>query len=257
MTTAERILTTGAVTGLQLAVCTTVKSAGLVTVKIGSKSVQAQCPQDLTVAVKDPVLIGRVGHQYYIVQRYYSAIGNVDALSDGTIYEPPSSPCTITASTTFLPKRTATYRGSSWRTDSDDMWQGQEGSQGLMTGCAFYGPQITNALAGATVLSAHLKAKRLTGGAHSRQTATLVHVTEQTKPSGAPTTGGSYTGPAILISETLTKIIVDTSLVQALVDGTYGGIGIHIAGNTPVIRLAGLSHYSGAFALTIDWQRST
>lgn len=244
----------GPLTGLRLAVATTIKSSGVISIRIGSKIVPAQCPQDLSVAVHDPVIVGKVGSQYYVIQRYYTAVGNIEP---SEVDEPPSSPCVIDGKTTFRPRSTGSYRAGRWRTDTDDIYQGEHGSQGNQTGCAFYGTQIAAALGGATVLSATLKAKRLsTGGSHKALPTTLVHVGQNTKPSGAPTIGGSYTGPNLTVDTTRTTIVVDTTLAQALVDGTYGGLGIHDASGSPYVRLSGLTHYSAAFALTISWQRS-
>lgn len=245
---------TGALTGLRLAVCTSVKSGGVVNIKIGSVIYAAQAPQDLSVAVKDPVIVGKVGNQYYIIQRFFTAVGNVEV---GTIDEPPSGPCSINGTTTFLPRRTATYRAGKWRTDTDDLYQGQTGSQGNQTGCAFYGTQLKT-LAGATVLSAFLKAERLAAGkTHTAQATTLRHVTENAKPSGAPTVGGSYDGPDLSVGSTRTRIVLDTTLVTAMIAGTYGGLAIFDSGGSPYVRLAGKSHYAASFAITIAWQRDT
>lgn len=244
----------GALTGLRLAVCTAVKSGSTISVRIGSSIYSAQCPQDLSVSVKDPVMVGKVGNQYYVFQRYFTAVGNVEV---GTVDEPPSGPCSINGTTTFLPKRTATYRGGRWRTDTDDVYQGQTGSQGNQTGCAFYGTQMKT-LAGVTVLSAFLKAERLAAGkTHSAQTTTLRHVVENAKPSGAPTVGGSYDGPDLSVGSARTRIVLDTTLVAAMIAGTYGGLAIFDSGGSPYVRLAGKSHYAASFAITVEWQRNT
>lgn len=246
----------GAVTDLRIAVCTAAKASGVVQIKIGARTVSAYCPQDLTVAAKDPVLVGRIGTAYWILQRYFTAVGNIDAMSDNTSSEPVSSPCTMTGTTTFVPKQTATYRGSRWVTGDDGIYQGEYGTQGNNTGCAFYGTAITNALIGVTVISAVLKAHRVKGGAHGAVPTTLQHVAQFSKPVGAPTLGGSYTGPDLEVGHTNAKVPLDTALAQSLVDGTYGGLAIHNAGS-PYAHLAGLSTYAAAFAVTIHWRRTT
>lgn len=239
--------------GLRLAVCTTVKTSGVASVKVGAQIVPAQCPQDLTVAVGDPVVVGQIGSAWFILNRFFSAVGQTDP--SGTS-EPPTAPTIRTGTSTFLPTKTASWRDTfgGWRTDNDSIYQGEYGSNGNHIGCAFYGTQVKT-LAGATVTSAYIKAKRISGGAFAAQQTTLGHITESSKPSGMPTFGGSFTGPKLAVDATDTHIAIDVSLAQSLVDGTYGGLGIHVNSGSPYVRLAGLSEYSGSFALTIAWSR--
>lgn len=237
-----------------IGVCTAVKTSGVVPVKIGAQIVSANCPRDLTVAVGDTVAILMAGSAYWIVQRYFTASTGVT--DPTTIDEPPAAPVGRMGTNTFIPTRTASWRDmfGGWRNDNDSIYQGEYAGNGNHIGCAFYGSQV-HTLTGATVISAFIKAKRLTGGVFAAQTTTLGHITESSKPSGTPTFGGSFTGPSLAVGTTKTTIMIDTGLAQSLVDGTYGGLGIHIAGSTPYVRLAGLSDYSGAFALTINWSK--
>lgn len=242
--------TTNAVVG----VCTAAKASGAVTVKVGAKVVSAQCPRDLTVAAGDTVSVLVIGSAYWVLQRYFT--GSTGSTDPGTSDEPPAAPSSRTGTNTFLPTRTASWRDTfgGWRNDNDAIYQGEYNGAGNHIGCAFYGGQV-NTLAGATVTSAYIKAKRLSGGVFAAQSTTLGHITQSSKPAGTPTFGGSFTGPHLAVGATSTKIMIDTSLVQSLVDGTYGGLGIHIAGSTPYVILAGLSDYAGAFALTINWSK--
>jgi hypothetical protein len=243
-------MTTNAVIG----VCTAAKSSGLVTVKVGAQIVSAQCPRDLTVAAGDTVALLVIGSAYWVVQRYFTtATGGTDP---STAPEPPGAPTNVQGTSTFLPTKTASWRDTfgGWRTDNDSIYQGEYSGNGNHIGCAFYGGQVKT-LVGKTVLSAYIKASRLSGGQFAAAATTLGHITESSKPSGMPTFGGSFTGPNLAVGATSTKIMIDTSLAQSLVDGTYGGLGIHISGSTPYIKLAGLSDYSGSFALTINWTR--
>lgn len=239
-------------TVLARGVCVTTKSGGTVQVVIGAQTVTVQCPQDLTVAIGDPVVIGLIGTAWHIIQRYFSAVGQTDPTLN------PEPPGESTAGTnTFLPARTISYRSggvTGWRTDNDDIYQGKYGGYGNHTGCVFYGTQIKT-LSGATVQSAYLKVRRQAGGNFAAAAATMVHVAEFAKPSGAPTIGGSYAGPDLKVGATNTKFMIDTALAQSLVDGTYGGIGFHVASGTPYQIFSGVHEYAGAFALTITWRR--
>lgn len=237
-----------------IGVCTTTSSGGLVMAKVGSQIVTAQCPRDLTVAVGDQVSILAIGSAYWILQRYFTtSAGNTDPTNSP---EPDPAPTAQTGTTTFLPTATRSWRDTfgGWRTDNDSIYQGEYGGAGNHIGCAFYGSQVKT-LAGATVQAAYIKARRMSGGNFAAAATTLGHITESSKPSGMPTFGGSFTGPNLAVGATNTKVAIDVSLAQTLVDGTYGGLGIHIAGSTPYIRLAGLSDYAGSFALTIVWRR--
>ena len=237
------------------AIVTAVKASGLVSVKVGAQIVSAQADRDTTYAAGDPVVIGKIGSAYFAMGRYFvTSAGDIDP---GNTDEPPAAPPTTTGTTTFLPTETHSWRDTfgGWRDDNDRIYQGEHGGAGNHIGCAFYGNQVKT-LAGATVLSASIKAKRLSGGDFAAETTTLGHITEASRPTGEPTFGGSFTGPHLAVGATSTSIAIDTSLAQSLVDGTYGGLGIHISGSTPYIILAGLSDYSGSFALTIKWRRS-
>lgn len=244
-----------AVTTAVIGVCTAVKSSGTVMLKVGAKVVSAQCPRDLTVAAGDTVSVLVIGSAYWVLQRYFTASTGVTDPSGSD--EPPAAPSSRSGTNTFLPTRTLSWRDTfgGWRNDNDSIYQGEYGGAGNHIGCAFYGSQVKT-LTGATVLSARIKARRMAGGNFAAATTTLGHITESSKPSGMPTFGGSFTGPHLAVGATDTSIAIDTGLAQSLVDGTYGGLGIHISGSTPYVRLAGLSDYSGSFALTISWTRT-
>ena len=68
-----------------------------------------------------------------------------------------------------------------------------------------------------------------------------------------PTFGGGTTGPRLAWGESNTHFGISNAMAQGLVDGTWGGLGIHIAGSTPYVILSGLSAYGGSGALTIKW----
>jgi hypothetical protein len=238
-----------------LGVCTDVKTSGAAPVLVGSQIVSAQCPRDLTVAAGDTVTLVKAGSSFYVLARYYTAAGG--STDPGASPVPPSAPVVRTGTTTFLPRRTASWGDRfGWRHDNDDIYHGEYGGNGNYTGCAFYGFQLQT-LSGATVLSATMKARRLHGGVFAAQATNLGHVTEAFKPDGEPTFGGTFTGPDLAVGQTRTGITVSVSLVQSLVDGTYHSLGIHVDGGSPYVVLAGSAEYGGAFALTVRWRKTS
>jgi hypothetical protein len=231
----------------------TAKSGSTCTATIGDTTVTVQCARDLTVDAGDVLLILRQGSAWWAIQRLYTA-APASTVEDNTA-APPPKPGTVTGSTTIAPVETRSYRSSGWRTDSDNVYQGQYGGWGNHTGCAFYGTK-PGTLSGATVTSAKLKVKRVQGGSYAAVTGTLVKITQKTRPAGAPTvTGGSaVTLPAVGKTSTLT---VPTAYAQALVDGTVGGLGLYDSSGSPYAVTAGRGAYSAAWTLTIGWSRTT
>jgi hypothetical protein len=243
---------------LVYAICTSpkVSGTGVAQVKVGAQVVPANCPRDISPAAGDPLIIARVGSAWWIVQRYFTtASGSTDP--GGNSGEPPVAPTHRTGQNTFTPTRTASYRtadafSAGWRTDNDRVYQGEFGNNGSHTGCAFYGNQVAS-LSGKTVTQAWIKVRRpSSGGAAAAQTVTMGRIAEKSKPSGAPTFSNSFTGPSLGWGDTNTHFTIPNSAAQALVDGSAGGLGIHVA-STPYVILDGLSDYAGAFALTIQW----
>lgn len=239
------------------AVATAAKSSGIVQVKVGSQIVPAQCPRDLTVAAGDPLLVVQAGSGWYVIQRYFtSSSGNTDP---GASNDPPPAPVLRKGQTTFRPTRTASWRDTfgGWRTDNDDVYQGEFDGNGNHIGCWFYGGG-PKSLSGATVTDAWISVRRKSaGGGAADQTTTIGHITEQSKPSGMPTFGGATTGPRLAWGETDSHFDIANSVAQGIVNGTWGGLGIHISGSSPYVILQGLSSYGASGALTIKWQRTS
>lgn len=242
------------IAGFTYGVATAGKSGGKVRVKVGGQILTARCPRDLDVSSGDVVVMARAHSALWILNRYFvDGHGQVDI---GGTDEPAAPGGTITGRTTFVAKATATYR-LGWRTDSDSMYQGTApGTSTANTGVAFYGKQLTP-LVGVDVLAATLKAQRLPGGPIGKALTTLWGVVQGTRPAGAPTLSAtSYTGPNLAPSHIDPGVPVNTTLAQALVDGTYAGLAVYDPAIGLYVRLAGLKEYAGAFALTIDWRRA-
>lgn len=226
------------------------KSGSTCTVSIGGTTTIVEVARDLTVAIGDVLILMRIGAAWWAVARAYAA-APVAPPNDPA---PPPQPASTSGRLVVTPVETASWRTSyGWRTDNDDVYQGQYGGYGLHRGCAFYGTK-PRSLAGATVTAASVRVRRESGGSFASVSGTLVKITEATRPGGAPTvTGGqAVTLPAVGSSSTLT---VPAAYAQALVDGTVGGLGLYVAGGTPYARTSGRGGWGLAWTLSIDWTR--
>lgn len=233
-------------------IATAAKSSGTVTVNVGGTVVTMNAPRDLTLAADDPVVYLRVGSKWYVLQRY--GTGAAAAQPDNPT-TPPPKPTTVSGSKTFTPVETRSRQGSKWRTDNDDVYQGEFGGNGNHTGCAFYG-NGPRSLAGATVTSAKVKLRRKNaGGITAAQDTTFRLVTQKTRPSGAPTLTSSTDGPNLKWGEA-TTFTIPTAWAQEMVDGTAGGLALFESDGSPYVILDGRGKYSASFSLTINYTRT-
>jgi hypothetical protein len=229
------------------------KSAGLLTVTVGGVPIIMQANRDVTFAAGDRVAVVKANGIWIAVCR----------LDAGTVADqpdnpppPPPKPTVVTGTKVFSPVETRSYRTvfGGWRTDTDDVYQGQFGGNGNHTGCAFYG-NGPRSLAGATVTGASVKLKRKSaGGVTAAQDTTFWLITQRTRPSGAPTRGASTDGPNLRWGQAGT-FTIPTSWAQAMVDGTAGGLGIFESDGAPYVILDGRGAYGASFQLTIKWRR--
>jgi hypothetical protein len=230
------------------------KSGDTVTVWINGKIVTVKCARDISPATNDVLLLERTGMYWTAVARLGTAA--VAPPSDN-VSSPDPKPSTTTGTSVFGPVETRSYRTGSftgWRTDNDDIYQGQYGSNGLHRGCAFYGggPRV---LSGATVTGCWIQVRRKNaGGITAAQTTTLWQVAESTRPGGAPTLSNSTTGPSLAWGAS-TVFGFPQSMGQALVDGTAGGLAVYTASGSPYVILDGKGAYGPSFTLTITWSR--
>lgn len=232
-----------------LATATAAKSGTTVTATINGVVTTVQVARDLSVASGDVLLVVQYGALWVATARLFSA-APAEVFPD---VPPAPSPEVTTGYLTVPPVETRTYQNSAWRTDNDNVYQGEYGGTGLRTGCAFYGSQ-PRSLAGATVTAARIQVRRDAGGAFAAQTATMRLMTNATRPGGAPTLTSSTTGPS-LATEKSTVFTVPTSWAQSIVDGTAGGLAFYDGDGNPYMVFAGRSRWSPAFTMTIDWRR--
>lgn len=233
-------------------VASTIAADKTVLVTMGGINVTCRANRDITAAIGDRVLVLHDGQTRWVLMRVFAG-APVQADEDKDPVPPPK-PTLVKGSTTFSPVETRSYRTTyGWRNDNSDIYQGAYGGYGNHTGCAFYGKGPAS-LKGSTVLSATIKARRLSAGDYAARTTTLRLVTQKTRPGGAPTLTSSATGPRLAVGGSGT-FSVPAGWAQAIVDGTSGGLAIYDSSGSPYVRLAGKGSYSAAFSLTIKWQR--
>lgn len=240
------------------AIATTDKASGLCTAKINGIETVIEVARDLTVVTGDALLVTKYGGraQWVAIGRLGTAAPPIMP-TDPAPTPPDPKPTTTRGSLVVAPVETRSYRSGSWRTDTDDVYQGQYGGNGNHTGCAFYGTK-PRSLSGAVVTSARIRVRRPDiGGANSAQATTMRLMTQRTRPAGAPTLGASTSGPSLRRGSTDDSFTIPDSWAQAMVDGSAGGLAFFESDGSPYVILAGRGRWSPAFTLTIYWQRTS
>jgi hypothetical protein len=241
------------VPGTLKAIATSGKTGSTCSADIGGQTVTIEVARDLSVASGDGLLVVRSGDTWYAIGRTSTAAPAVPDTPPPP--PPPSKPVVVTGKLIVSPVETRSRQGSRWRTDTDDVYQGQYGGNGNHIGCVFYGTK-PRTLAGATVTSAYVRIRRLDkGGTNAAQDTTLRLVAERFRPSGAPTLGSVADGPNLRRGETQNGVQITTAWVQAMVDGTAGGLAVYEADGSPYVILAGRGAWSAAWTMTIYWRR--
>lgn len=239
------------------AIATSDKTSGVCTANIAGAETTIEVARDLSVVAGDAILVAKYGDraQWVAVARLGVSAPPIVTI-DPAPAPPPPKPVITTGSLVVSPVETRSYRSGKWRTDNDDVYQGQYGGNGNHTGCAFYGTK-PRSLAGATVTRAVIKVRRLdAGGLNAAQNTTMRLVAERFRPADAPTLGSVDPGPSLRRGETDNSFDIDPSWAQAMVDGSAGGIGFFDGSGSPYVIFAGRGSWSAAFTLTIYWKRS-
>lgn len=234
------------------AIAVTTKSGSTCVAEIAGIETTIEVARDLSVTAGDALLVTRAGDTWYAICRTGTAPPSVP---DAAPPKPPAPKPPQTGRLVISPVETRSRQGSRWRTDNDDVYQGEYGGNGNHVGCAFYGTKARS-LDGATVTSAKLKIRRLDkGGTNAAQPTTLRLIAQSKKPSGAPTLGSSTAGPSLRRGSTNDAFSIPASWGQALVDGSAGGIGVYESDGSPYVILAGRGSWGPAFTLTLNWKR--
>ena len=236
----------------RLVTATSTKTGSVVTALVDGIPTNIEVARDLTVAIGDVLLVVRYGSQWFALGRGYASAPASTADNDPP---PDPKPAVVYGVITFAPVSTGTWNGTAWRTDNDDLYQGIYGASGNHIGAAFYGSKPST-LAGATILSATAAVRRPQRGAgYGTPQTTLQLITETERPAGAPTLTSSTPGPALAVNATDTAFSIPIAWVQAMVNGTAGGIGLYDADGSPFTLLAGRGTWGPAFTITAEWSR--
>lgn len=195
-------------------------------------------------AVGDVAVLIRSANRLWMLGTFATGTQVVPPPPDpGDPDKPPTEP--TTTKITLQPKATGTARNGSVRPDTNQLYQGDWTGRGVNSGMAVY---RAKQLSG-TVTRATLRIRRLDAGVYAAVSPTL-RLMSQSSLVGNPTWQDSQTGPAMKVGETRT-VTLPNSWGQKLVTGQAGGIGIHVAGSSPYVRLAGKAQGSMTLTLTI------
>lgn len=160
---------------------------------------------------------------------------------------PPAAPVQVTKS--LRPIFTGTYRGTAWRTDTTDLYQGQGVIAGVEYGAAYYGSALT-ALGATEALSGTVRMQRLRAGLAASRIPRLRLLTHSDPPPGFPSFSQELDGPPLSVDEAVT-VDLPLSWITALLNGSAGGIGF---GGDAYMRIAGQSNWAPAMELTLTYR---
>ena len=143
------------------------------------------------------------------------------------------APSTSTRKTVTIKSNSGdTYRSSvynNWKKDNTAR-QGDYG-YGDCNGCWFFGSQF-NQFKGKNVTKIELTIKRISGGVHSAVSVVVKTHNYTSRPSGKPSYGSSCGSVKIAVGDTGKLTITNSTILNALSDGTIKGFGIQSAYNS-------------------------
>lgn len=198
---------------------------------------------DLVLVARDatgPVVVGRLG-----------SVPPPDSSAEVTA--PPVAPPSAKTARSKVVLASST---GSWRADTG--WRGDEVRQGnygygLYHGAAYYSRQLVGL--GASLShprSAVLRYTRETGGVFAAQAPTVWTLAGFSRPAGAPTRLTSAGATAVAVGRTATWEL-PPGMLDELLDGTAGGLGIYIPGSSPYIVLSSRATDSASMSLVVNY----
>lgn len=242
------------VSRFQRAVVTAVAGANKVTVSLDGAAQLVDLPAvagPTAYAAGDLVLVARDSSGPVVLGK----VGAAPAPAEPPPAAPVPPPSTLTQRTvTILPSSTDSYRaGQGWRGDGT-VRQGDYIGEAVYQGCAFYGAQLAGLGADLSApRSAVLTYVRQQGGVFGAQSPTFHTLAQRTRPSGAPTrlsSGGEGTPVAVNRSASWQ---LPAGLLDELLDGTAGGLGVYVGSSSPYIVLSGRSGSSVSMSLKVTF----
>lgn len=139
---------------------------------------------------------------------------------------------TTTKTVTIKSNSGDTYRSSvynNWKKDNTAR-QGDYG-YGDCNGCWFFGSQF-NQFKGKNITKIELTIKRISGGVHSAVSVVVKTHNYTSRPSGKPSYGSSCGSVKIAVGDSGKLTITNSTILNALSDGTIKGFGIQSAYNS-------------------------
>ena len=149
-----------------------------------------------------------------------------------TIDDNPAPTTPTTKTITIKSNSGDTYRSSvynNWKKDNTAR-QGDYG-YGDCNGCWFFGTQF-NQFKGKSISKIELTIKRISGGVHSAVPIVVKTHNYASRPSGKPSYGSSCGSVKIAVGDTGKLTITNSTILNALSDGTIKGFGIQSAYNS-------------------------
>lgn len=235
----------------QRAQVTAVVSANMLTVKLGDELVTIPAVSSSpTYVVADVVVVGRDATGPLVLGRLGAGPALNPITEAAAPVPPPSS--SVRRSKTIIPSSTGTYR-SGWR-DGSELRQGDWNSgYGISLGAAFYGRQLKSLGADLTkARSAVLTYRRLSGGVFGAQSPTVWTLSQSSRPSGSPTRLLSSVADAVAVNR-VESWTLPSNMLDQLLSGTAGGLGIYVASSSPYIVLAGRGDAAEAMTLKVNY----
>lgn len=198
-----------------------------------------------TYAVDDVVMVARDGTGSFVV-------GKMGSAAPPPVVENPPAVKLVKRTATILPTFTDTYRSGRWL-GTGEISQGDWGSYGWKQGAAYYGRQLAALDADLTKSrSATLYYYRQSGGVFGAQAPTVWTLSGNRKPSGGPSRLTSAVADSVAVNRAESWKL-PTGMLDELLDGTAGGLGIYVASSSPYIVLSGRQDYAKAFALAVTY----
>lgn len=149
---------------------------------------------------------------------------------------------TTTKTVTYTSDYGDTYRSNLYNDWAEDnvVIQGKWGSGANNTGCWFFGNDFAE-LQGKNIQKVVLKINRITGGSSSNNEAKIVMHNHKTRPSGEPTIASWSKTTNLTINETTTVTITDSTVLEAIQNGTIKGFGLkHTFSQTYYMKCSGV-----------------
>lgn len=158
-------------------------------------------------------------------------------------------PTGSTGSSPVSPVWSGSWRGGSWRPDTNVLYQGDYTGRGVQTGAAYYGAGLR---AWPHMAGLQTRLRRITAsGVNADQRPTMALLAGDTRPGGYPTILATAPGPLLGWGDA-EDWQWPSGWVGQVLSGAAGGLGITSGGSrTPYVAL---SAAGDGMTTTVDWR---